>query len=99
MRTLSVVLTTLLFCLAPLVASAQLEVSAGEDVVLEYTSDDGVRYTLNGRVAGDADVEWSTDPEIRLDGRNTLTPTGLFPVGETIATLHAQRRRFRCARA
>jgi len=82
-------LTLLLVALAPLAAFAQVD--AGEDVVLECASEDGAEYTLNGTVPEDDSVviEWTTDPEVFLDGADTVTPTGVFPVGVTTATLTA----------
>jgi hypothetical protein len=83
-------LTIALIALVPIGAAAQDNVvDAGEDVVLECESEDGTEYTLNGTApTGDGIVnEWTTDPEVDLEGDDTLTPTGTFPLGETTATL------------
>jgi hypothetical protein len=87
----------LLFILAlvaiiPIGASAQLDVDAGDDVTLECSDPGGAEYTLNGSVSGSDDYSfaWSTDPDVTLDEADTLTPTGTFPIGETIVTLEAQ---------
>lgn len=89
-RTLPIALSVLLsiVCL-PFMAAAQVD--AGEDIFLECTSEDGTEYTLNGTVPEDDSVtiEWSTDPEVDLDSADTVTPTGLFPLGATTATLTA----------
>jgi hypothetical protein len=81
-------ITLTLLLLAPLGATAQ-EVDAGDDVVLQCQSENGTEYTLNGTApTGDTIVnEWTTDPMIDLENPDTLTPTGLFPVGVTTATL------------
>ena len=86
--TLPVCLPLLLLLAAP---AALAQVDAGMDVVLECTSEDGAEYTLNGSVPEDDSVafEWSTDPEVELTGANTTTPTGVFPLGTTTATLTA----------
>jgi hypothetical protein len=73
--------------LIPFVASAQVD--AGDDVVLECQSEDGTEYTLNGSAPTGTGIvnEWTTDPTVALDNAETLTPTGVFPLGETTATL------------
>jgi hypothetical protein len=79
-----------LIALIPFGAAAQDNVvDAGEDVVLECASKDGTEYTLNGTApTGDGIVnEWTTDPAIDLENDDTLTPTGVFPLGVTTATL------------
>lgn len=78
--------------LAPASVSAQeFVVDAGEDVVLECASDAGTAYTLNGSVPEGPDVvfSWSTAPPVTLEGDDTLTPTGVFGLGETVVTLDA----------
>lgn len=79
----------LLLALAP--ASALAQVDAGEDVILECAGEEGTEYTLNGTVPEDDSVtfEWSTDPEVELEDADTVTPTGIFPLGVTTATLTA----------
>jgi hypothetical protein len=79
-----------LIALIPFGAAAQDNVvDAGEDVVLECASENGTEYTLNGTApTGDGIVnEWTTAPEVDLDNADTLTPTGIFPLGVTTATL------------
>ena len=85
----SVSIFFLLIALAPLGAFAQVD--AGEDAVLECASEDGTQYTLNGSVPEDDSVvfEWTTDPEVDLEDADTVTPTGVFPLGVTTATLTA----------
>lgn len=80
--------------LAPASARAQVEefvVDAGEDVVLQCESAAGTSYTLNGSVPEGPDVtfSWSTMPPVTLEDDDTLTPTGEFPIGETVVTLDA----------
>jgi hypothetical protein len=84
-----ILITLLLVAFAPLVAFAQVD--AGEDVVLECASEDGTEYTLNGMVPEDDSVviEWTTVPEVDLDDADTVTPTGVFRLGVTTATLTA----------
>jgi len=92
MRTIQSFFFAAAFALLPLSASAQLDVDAGDDVVLECESDDGAEYTLNGSVPEGDDIvfEWSTVPEVDLQDDDTLTPTGEFPLGETTVTLDAE---------
>jgi len=80
-------ITLMLLLLAPLGASAQVD--AGDDVVLECQSANGTEYTLNGTAPTGAGIvnEWTTTPVIDLENADTLTPTGLFPLGATTATL------------
>jgi hypothetical protein len=75
-----------LAALVPFGAAAQ--VSASDHVVLERESEDGTEYTLNGsEPTGDGIVnEWTADPAIDLENADMLTPTGVFPVGLTVAT-------------
>lgn len=85
-------LALLALVLAPAAALAQeFVVDAGEDVVLECESAAGSSYTLNGSVPEGPDVtfSWSTAPPVSLADDDTLTPTGLFPIGETLVTLDA----------
>jgi hypothetical protein len=86
---LGVAVATLL--LAPTSALAVLDVNAGPDALLECESEDGTEYTLNGTVPDieGIEVSWETDPDVDLDGADTLTPTGVFPLGATVATLTA----------
>ena len=84
----------LALALAPVPALAALVVNAGEDVTLECESPDGTEYTLNGRVRTDAPdprirVHWTTDRGVDLTDPESLTPTGTFPPGDTIAELTA----------
>ena len=78
-----------LVAFAPFTAFAQVD--AGEDALLECASEDGTEYTLNGSVPEDDSVtfEWTTSPVVELDNADTVTPTGVFPLGDTIATLTA----------
>lgn len=78
--------------IAPLAATAQLSVDAGPDVVLECDSGEGAEYTLNGRISGaaDPDFSWSNDRGVVLANDDTLTPTGRFPTGRTLVTLEAR---------
>ncbi len=80
-------ISLIFFALVPLGASAQVD--AGEDVALECESENGTEYTLNGSApTGDGIVnQWTTDPVVDLDDADMLTPTGLFPLGLTVATL------------
>jgi len=80
-------LTLASLVLFPLGATAQVD--AGDDVVLECESANGTEYTLNGTApTGEGIVnEWTTDPMIDLENADTLTPTGVFPLGVTTATL------------
>ena len=74
--------------LLPASAWAVIDVDAGDDVTLECESEDGAEYTLNGSgpdLEG-IEVEWTTDPLVALDNPETLTPTGEFGLGDTIAT-------------
>jgi hypothetical protein len=83
-------LTTLVVAVfVPFAASAQVD--AGDDVVLECGSQEGTEYTLNGTIPEDDSVvfEWTTDPEVPLDNADTVTPTGVFPLGVTTVTLTA----------
>jgi hypothetical protein len=75
--------------LLPLGAFAQVD--AGESVTLECATEKGTEYTLNGTVPEDDSVvfEWSTDPLVALEGADTVTPTGVFALGVTTATLTA----------
>jgi hypothetical protein len=75
--------------LLPFGAFADDDVSAGDDATLECASEDGEEYTLNGIAPTDDgfSFEWSTDPEVDLQDDDTLTPTGVFPGGETVVTL------------
>jgi hypothetical protein len=83
-RLFFITLTTL--ALVPFGATAQVD--AGDDVVLECESEDGTEYTLNGTALGvDLVNVWTTDPEVDLENADTLTPTGLFPLGDTVVTL------------
>jgi hypothetical protein len=87
------VLSSLSLVLAPVVASAQLVVDAGEDVTLECESDGAAEYTLNGSISPespDLTFSWSSDPAVDLDDDDTLTPTGSFAVGDTVVTLDAE---------
>jgi len=81
-------LTIALLTFAPLGATAQ-EVDAGDDALLECASPDGTEYTLNGTApTGDGVLNvWTTEPEVDLENADTLTPTGVFPVGDTTVTL------------
>lgn len=80
-------LTVIFLTLIPFGAAAQVD--AGDDVVLECESENGTEYTLNGTAPTGDDIvnEWMTDPEVNLENADTLTPTGLFPLGVTTATL------------
>jgi hypothetical protein len=87
MKTPRFLITLACLTLIPLGASAQVD--AGDDVVLECESENGTEYTLNGTAPiGDGIVNaWTTAPELALENADTLTPTGLFPLGMTTATL------------
>lgn len=94
LRHLPIALAATLFLL-PAPGFAALEVNAGEDATLECESPDGTEYTLNGEVNSDRDeseisVEWTSVPPVDFDDPESLTPTGTFPLGETIATLSAE---------
>lgn len=84
-----VLIALLWVAFAPLAAFAQVD--AGDDVVLECASRNGTEYTLNGSIPeGDSVIfEWSTNPVVALDNADTVTPTGVFPLGVTTATLTA----------
>jgi hypothetical protein len=86
---LGIVITCLL--VLPSSAWAQLDVDAGPDVTLECASADGTDYTLNGSVPDEEGLtfEWSTDNDVELKNDDTLTPTGVFPLGDTIVGLAA----------
>jgi hypothetical protein len=75
--------------LLPLGAAAQVIVDAGPDVVLECEGEDGTEHTLNGTApTGELIVNtWTTAPVVDLENDDTLTPTGLFPLGVTTVTL------------
>lgn len=75
----------------PSSAWAVLDVDAGPDVTLECEGQNGTRYTLNGSVPAEDGLtfEWTTDPEVVLHDDDTLTPTGSFPLGESIVQLTA----------
>ena len=81
-------LTIALLTLTPLGATAQ-EVDAGDDALLECASPDGTEYTLNGTApTGEGIVNvWTSDPEVDFENADTLTPVGVFPVGDTTVTL------------
>ena len=86
-------IATAILLLLPTGAWAVLDVDAGPDVTLECESGDGAEYTLNGSVPDIAGVEvdWTTDRDADLDDADTLTPTGVFPIGETVANWSACR--------
>lgn len=90
MKHLIGLMVLMLVCM-PVKAAAQLEVDAGNDVLLECTSEDGTEYTLNGVVTGEDDYSfvWTTDPEVGLEDDDTLTPTGTFSLGDTVVILSA----------
>lgn len=76
----------------PTSAWAVLDVDAGPDVTLECESVDGAEYTLNGTIPELEGItfEWTTAPVVDLADDDTLTPTGVFPLGETLVTLSAE---------
>ena len=89
---LGIAMTCLL--LLPSSAWALLDVDAGPDVTLECESDGSTEYTLNGSVPDDEGLtfEWSADNagnDVALSDDDTLTPTGTFPLGDTIVGLSA----------
>jgi hypothetical protein len=90
MKHLIAVVLIAIVCM-PVTAGAQLQVDAGDDVLLECASEDGAEYTLNGMVTDGDDYSfvWTTDPEVELQDDDTLTPTGVFPLGDTVVTLTA----------
>ena len=77
--------------LLPSSAWAVLDVDAGPDVTLECESETGTEYTLNGAVTDEEGLtfEWTADNDVTLQNDDTLTPTGSFPVGDTIVDLSA----------
>jgi len=86
---LGIAMTCLL--LLPSSAWAVLDVDAGPDVTLECESDGSTEYTLNGTVPEEEGLtfEWSTENDVELSDDDTLTPTGTFPLGDTIVGLSA----------
>lgn len=82
---------TIACLLLPSSAWAVLEVDAGPDVTLECESVDGTEYTLHGSVPdGEGlDFTWSADNDVDLNHDDTLTPTGVFPSGDTLVELAA----------
>lgn len=65
--------------------------NAGPDVTLECESEGGSEFTLHGSVPdGEGlDFSWSTDNDVDLNHDDTLTPTGVFPTGDTLVGLTA----------
>jgi len=88
-NSLGIAMTCLL--LLPSSAWAVLDVDAGPDVTLECESDGSTEYTLNGTVPEEEGLtfEWSTENDVELSDDDTLTPTGTFPLGDTIVGLSA----------
>lgn len=86
---LEIAITCLL--LLPSSAWAVLDVNAGPDVTLECEAEGGSEFTLHGSVPdGEGlDFSWSTDNDVDLNHDDTLTPTGVFPTGDTLVGLTA----------
>ena len=84
-------IATAFLLILPSSAWAVLEVDAGPGVTLECASEGGNEYTLNGSVPDEEGLtfEWSTDNDVVLNNDDTLTPTGVFPIGDTIVGLSA----------
>ncbi len=68
------------------------EANAGPDQVVDCTNSDGAVVTLNATASFDPDgdeltYEWSVPNGVVLDVPTSPTPTGIFPIGITTATL------------
>ncbi len=66
--------------------------NAGPDQEIECTNPNGELVTLDGTGSSDPDgdsisYQWSVPASILLDDPTSATPTGLFPIGITLATL------------
>ena len=78
------------FLLTPVPTNQSPVAKAGADRTVECTSAAGAAVTLNGTASSDPDGDTLTfhwDAGITLDNPDSPTPTGVFPIGVTIATL------------